>query len=190
MLNQPAQNTQARYNVCTTTTVDTIVANEDERRPVRCVGVSSLVVVKAAQGFEPGECSRRDVTEKPFFSSAFKRNRCLIPLSGYDEWQHTPGTNSAECSRSGVLRAITQGLASLGGAFRFRANARNLVTADPERELHSRTASTAMCCSSGAAARARAAGGICDARAIGRERGWQDVSNGVAGHSPRSGPEV
>jgi putative SOS response-associated peptidase YedK len=30
------------------------------------------------------------VTEKPFFREAFKRTRCLIPVSGYDEWQDTP----------------------------------------------------------------------------------------------------
>ena len=30
------------------------------------------------------------VTTKPFFRNAFKRNRCLIPVSGYYEWQDTP----------------------------------------------------------------------------------------------------
>jgi putative SOS response-associated peptidase YedK len=30
------------------------------------------------------------VAEKPFFRGAFKRNRCLIPVSGYYEWQDTP----------------------------------------------------------------------------------------------------
>jgi putative SOS response-associated peptidase YedK len=30
------------------------------------------------------------VAEKPFFRSAFKRSRCLIPVSGYYEWQDTP----------------------------------------------------------------------------------------------------
>ena len=30
------------------------------------------------------------VAEKPMFRSAFKRNRCLIPASGYYEWQSTP----------------------------------------------------------------------------------------------------
>jgi SOS response associated peptidase (SRAP) len=28
---------------------------------------------------------------RPFFRGAFKRNRCLIPVSGYYEWQDTPG---------------------------------------------------------------------------------------------------
>jgi len=31
------------------------------------------------------------VTTKPFFRDAFMRTRCLIPISGYYEWQDTPG---------------------------------------------------------------------------------------------------
>ena len=31
------------------------------------------------------------VETKPFFRDAFKRTRCLIPMSGYFEWQDTPG---------------------------------------------------------------------------------------------------
>jgi putative SOS response-associated peptidase YedK len=31
------------------------------------------------------------VESKPVFRDAFKRNRCLIPISGYYEWQTTPG---------------------------------------------------------------------------------------------------
>ena len=31
------------------------------------------------------------VAEKPFFRGAFKRNRYLIPISSYYEWQDTPG---------------------------------------------------------------------------------------------------
>jgi putative SOS response-associated peptidase YedK len=31
------------------------------------------------------------VTTKPVFREAFKRNRCLISVSGYYEWQDTPG---------------------------------------------------------------------------------------------------
>ena len=30
------------------------------------------------------------VAEKPFFRSAFKNSRCLIPVSGYYEWQDMP----------------------------------------------------------------------------------------------------
>jgi putative SOS response-associated peptidase YedK len=31
------------------------------------------------------------VTEKPFFREAFKRRRCLIPVTGYYEWQDAIG---------------------------------------------------------------------------------------------------
>src|ERR1700688_5008989 len=31
------------------------------------------------------------VAKKPFFRAAFKRTRCLIPVSGYYEWQDAPG---------------------------------------------------------------------------------------------------
>jgi putative SOS response-associated peptidase YedK len=31
------------------------------------------------------------VAERLFFRGAFKRKRCLIPISGYYEWQDTPG---------------------------------------------------------------------------------------------------
>jgi putative SOS response-associated peptidase YedK len=31
------------------------------------------------------------VETKPFFRDVFKRNRCLIPVSGYYEWQTTSG---------------------------------------------------------------------------------------------------
>ena len=31
------------------------------------------------------------IETKPVFRDAFKRTRCLIPISGYHEWQDTPG---------------------------------------------------------------------------------------------------
>jgi len=34
------------------------------------------------------------VQEKPFFRDAFRRNRCLMPISGYYEWQNTPDGSS------------------------------------------------------------------------------------------------
>lgn len=31
------------------------------------------------------------LTQKPYFKTAFKRHRCLIPVDGFYEWQKTPG---------------------------------------------------------------------------------------------------
>ena len=58
-LEQPPVNTQARFNVCPTTTIDTVVGQNGERR-------------------------------EAVLPQAFKRNRCLIPVSGYYEWQDMP----------------------------------------------------------------------------------------------------
>jgi putative SOS response-associated peptidase YedK len=56
------------------------------------VGPRSVVVVKALKQLRLATFNARaeTVATKPFFRSAFKRNRCLIPVSGYYEWQDTP----------------------------------------------------------------------------------------------------
>jgi len=45
-LDQPARNMQARYNVCPTTTIDTIVGADGKRQLV--LGPGAVLVVKAA----------------------------------------------------------------------------------------------------------------------------------------------
>src|SRR5260370_5376622 len=44
------------------------------------------------------------VATKPMFRSAFKRNRSLIPVSGYYEWEDTPGGKQRWYSRHGTVR--------------------------------------------------------------------------------------
>ena len=92
-LDQPPVNTRARYNVCPTTTIDTIVGTDGVRHlvPMRWGLVPSwwskpLKELRLATFNARAET----VAEKPFFRSAFKHNRCLIPVSGYYEWQDTP----------------------------------------------------------------------------------------------------
>jgi putative SOS response-associated peptidase YedK len=91
---QPPQNTRPRYNICPTTTIDTIVGQEGGRRlvPMRWGLVpswwnKSLKDLKLATFNARAET----VATKPFFRGPFKRTRCLIPVSGYYEWQDTPG---------------------------------------------------------------------------------------------------
>ena len=91
---QPARNTQARYNVCPTDPVDTVVEREGKRELVTMRwGLvprwwsKSLKDVKMATF----NASAETIETKPFFRDAFKRTRCLIPVSGYYEWQDTPG---------------------------------------------------------------------------------------------------
>jgi len=94
MLNQPAQNTRARYNVCPTTNIDTIVGRNSARAlvPMRW-GLAPSWWSKPLKELRLATFNARaeTVTEKPFFRDAFKQNRCLIPVSGYYEWQDTRG---------------------------------------------------------------------------------------------------
>jgi putative SOS response-associated peptidase YedK len=87
-------NFQPRFNVCPTTTIDAIIAENGKRE-----------LIRARWGLVPGwwkkplkelklatfNARAETVDEKPMFRSAFKRKRCLIPVSGYYEWQDTPG---------------------------------------------------------------------------------------------------
>ena len=87
-------NFQPRFNVCPTTTIDAIVAEDGKRE-----------LIRARWGIVPGwwpkplkelklatfNARAETVDEKPMFRNAFKRKRCLIPVSGYYEWQDTPG---------------------------------------------------------------------------------------------------
>ena len=75
-LEQPPVNTQARYNVCPTTTIDTVVGQNGERRlmPMRWGLVPSwwskpLKELKLATFNARAET----VGQKPFFREAFKR---------------------------------------------------------------------------------------------------------------------
>lgn len=92
-MNAPPHNLRPIYNVCPTDPVDVVVAEEGKRQ-----------LVQMRWGLVPGWWSKslkdvkmatfnarvETVDTKPFFRDAFKRTRCLIPLSGYFEWQQTP----------------------------------------------------------------------------------------------------
>ncbi len=89
----PPHNLRPRYNVCPTDTIDTIVSEQGGRSlvPMRWGMVprwwsKTLKDIKSATFNARAET----VATKPFFRDAFRRTRCLIPVSGYYEWQDTP----------------------------------------------------------------------------------------------------
>ena len=93
-LDQPPRNTQARYNVCPTDPIsyDSGLRGKRELVPMRWGLVpswwsKSLKDVKMATFNARAET----VETKSFFRDAFKRTRCLIPVSGYYEWHATSG---------------------------------------------------------------------------------------------------
>ena len=92
-LDQPAVNTRARFNVCPIATVDTILDQDGKRRLERMRwGLIPSWWSKPLKEMKLATFNARaeTVATKPMFRSAFKRNRCLIAVSGYYEWQDTP----------------------------------------------------------------------------------------------------
>jgi hypothetical protein len=92
-LDMPARNTQPRYNICPTTNIDGVIERDGKREllPMRWGLIPSwwskpLKEMKVATFNARAET----VADKPVFRDAFKRTRCLIPASGYYEWQDTP----------------------------------------------------------------------------------------------------
>jgi putative SOS response-associated peptidase YedK len=92
-LDAPARNTQPRYNICPTTNIDVVIERDGTREllPMRWGLIPSwwskpLKEMRVATFNARAEA----VARKPTFRDAFKRTRCLIPASGYYEWQDTP----------------------------------------------------------------------------------------------------
>jgi len=93
-LDIPARNTQPRYNICPTTTIDTIVGREGERElvPMRW-GLVPAWWSKPLKSMKVAtfNASAETVAEQAMFRSAFERSRCLIPATGYYEWHDVSG---------------------------------------------------------------------------------------------------
>jgi putative SOS response-associated peptidase YedK len=91
-LDQPPPNTQARYNVCPTDPIDTIVGSDGKRELVSMRwGLVPRWWSKTIKDVKMATFNARaeTVETRPFFRDAFKSTRCLIPVSGYYEWQAT-----------------------------------------------------------------------------------------------------
>jgi putative SOS response-associated peptidase YedK len=91
---RPESNLQPSYNVCPTDTIDAVLpAGEFKVRlePMRW-GLVPAWWKKPLREFKLATFNARadSVTDKPIFRSAWKRNRCIVPASGYFEWHTEP----------------------------------------------------------------------------------------------------
>jgi putative SOS response-associated peptidase YedK len=90
----PPHNLRPRYNVCPTDPID-VVTGEDGKRELGSMrwGLVPWWWSKPLKELRMATFNARaeTVETKPAFRDAFKRTRCLILMSGYCEWQNTPG---------------------------------------------------------------------------------------------------
>ena len=105
-LTQPARNLEPRYNVAPTTIIDVLRVRDGTREivPIRW-GLVPGWWKKSLKEVPATFNARSDtVAEKPMFRDAFRRSRCIIPASGYYEWQAVNGAkqpyyySAADCS--------------------------------------------------------------------------------------------
>jgi putative SOS response-associated peptidase YedK len=97
-MDAPPHNLRPRYNVCPTDPVDVVTANEDRRELVTMRwGLVPWWWSKPLKELRMATFNARaeTVETKPAFRDAFKRSRCLIPMSGYYEWQKHAGRQTA-----------------------------------------------------------------------------------------------
>jgi putative SOS response-associated peptidase YedK len=91
-LTSAASNLQPRYNICPTSTVNAVA----ERNGVRELVLMRWALIpwwwsKSAKDVKLATINARvETVTKPFFRDAFKRGRCIMPASGYYEWNDTP----------------------------------------------------------------------------------------------------
>jgi putative SOS response-associated peptidase YedK len=91
---RPPHNLPPNYNVCPTDPIDVVTQQDGKRDFVRLRwGLAPRWWPKPIKELKAATFNARaeTVATKPFFRDAFKRTRCLIPMSGYYEWQDTPG---------------------------------------------------------------------------------------------------
>ena len=88
----PERNLPARYNICPTMMIEAVVERDAKREfvPMRWGLIPSWWKKTAKEAPSTFNARAETVAEKPMFRSAFKRNRCLIPASGYYEWAKVP----------------------------------------------------------------------------------------------------
>ena len=93
-LKAPPHNLQPRFNGCPTDPIDVLTERDGKREYSRMRwGLVPWWWSKPLKDLRMATFNARaeTVTTKPVFRDAFKRSRCLIPVSGYYEWQDTPG---------------------------------------------------------------------------------------------------
>lgn len=80
-----------RYNIAPTQYAPVLLAEEGSRYlDMYRWGLIPSWAKEASIGSRLINARSETVAEKPSFRSAFRRRRCLIPLSGFFEWQATP----------------------------------------------------------------------------------------------------
>jgi len=88
----PPRNVEARYNIAPTQDAPVIRLTEQGRElSMLRWGLIPFWAKDGKIGYRTINARSETVAEKPSFREAYKKRRCLIPATGFYEWQKTPG---------------------------------------------------------------------------------------------------
>ncbi len=89
---QYQQNFQSRFNIAPTQPISAVVENSDGIRELTFFLWGLIPSWSKDTKFASRMINARSETvhEKPSFRAAFKRRRCLVPMTGFYEWQKLP----------------------------------------------------------------------------------------------------
>jgi putative SOS response-associated peptidase YedK len=92
-LTLPARNLRPRYNIAPTTAIDVVKPGGagPELVPMRWGLIPGWWKKTAKEVPSTFNARAETVAGKPMFRSVFKRNRCIVPASGYYEWRAIEG---------------------------------------------------------------------------------------------------
>ena len=127
-LTQPARNLRPRYNICPTDPVDVVIRGDAGRLvvPMRWQFIPPWWKKPLKELPATFNARAETVAEKPTFRDAFRRTRCLIPASGYYEWEARPDGKQPYYITA-VDRPILT-IAGLWSEWRDRVNDETLTT--------------------------------------------------------------
>jgi putative SOS response-associated peptidase YedK len=127
-LTQPARNVRPQYNICPTDPIDVIMPGDNGLLaiPMRWQFIPPWWKKSLKELPATFNARAETVAKKPIFRDAFRRNRCLIPASGYYEWENRPDGKQPYYITSPTRPILT--IAGLWSEWRDRVNNETLVT--------------------------------------------------------------
>jgi putative SOS response-associated peptidase YedK len=127
-LTQPARNIRPQYNICPTGPIDVIIPGDDGLRavPMRWQLIPPWWQKSLKELPATFNARAETVAKKAMFRDAFKHTRCVIPASGYYEWQTTSDGKQPYYITSTDGPVMT--IAGLWSEWRDRVNDETLVT--------------------------------------------------------------
>jgi putative SOS response-associated peptidase YedK len=106
---------EARYNIAPTQPVPVIVAQPDGRLALQWMRWGFQPAwARESRGGAPINARAETLLERPYFRSAMRHGRCLIPADGFYEWQVQPGRSGKQPM---YIRLKDGGLFALAGLY-------------------------------------------------------------------------